>query len=648
MEKIFDTISYFISCEKIGKASEAYNYLLKYIDQNYVNIEDKGVAYVEVANFMFQKKDFLSCIDNLKRAQENSYPSDQIERFIFDVFIGPNIKEFKQNYKANSELFKDKGIIDTFIDFEDLDYFFIPTFVNDQYFVFDKQDKKIGECVSLQALSSSIIVGQKDIFADHLITSVNDFCQLAPIINGINNVGKRAYLLPNDMNYLLSFLQLEELSLMAEKKITVFPSEDAMKKYFMGTSCYLPRNIQDGTDGSTVDYGKKIVDEIHKARLTRKGRNGSNVLLTIGIPSWNRGHRAFESVVHSLTSYYDEEIEILVSDNATQNKTVHFYQKIESCNDARVRYTRNATNLGFGLNLYNILQLAKGKFTLFISDEDLIFVEKLQDILRTLKKHKESLAVLRCKSNGQVVVPSTEMVSGIDAFNIYGFTANYLSGIILNTTIAKKYELGNILENNTENIACLNYPHMVLEIFSYKYGNVKGTDTVLIDEGIGENYAIVSKDEYSNVEAKIAQINSSKKDSKKDLHPTDINEDKIPDYAKISNRVQQLKGWLNLFPVMNPYRKDKNILRLLTLKISWKTIFLVALSHKVHITDDQAMLDMMLKETLKRTLEEVRKFYQGDKILSKYFQKDKESIKKSYQEIFARFSHQDKKSSYEL
>jgi len=619
----------------MGKAIETYNSLLRYIEENYTDIEEnKGAAYVEVANFMFQRNDFISCIENLKRAQENSYPFDHIERFIFDVFIGPNIKEFEQNYKENSELFKNKGIIDSSIDFDSLDYFFIPTFVNDQYFIFNKRDKKIEKCISLQALSSSTIVGQADVFADHLITDVNDFSELAPFINGINDLGKKAYILPNDMNCLLSFLQLKELNRMAKKEIIIFSSKDTLKKYFMGTPCYLPRNTQDGIDGSTADYGKKLIDEIHKTRLTRKGRNGSNVLLTIGIPSWNRGRRAYESVVHSLTSYYDEEIEILVSDNATQNKTVHFYQKIESCNDARVSYARNSLNLGFGLNLCNILELAKGKFTLLISDEDLIFVEKLQDILQILKKHEESLAVLRCKSNGQVVVPSTELLSGIDAFNTYGFSANYLSGIILNTKITKKYELGRIIENNSENIACLNYPHMVLELFSYQYGSVKGTDTVLINEGLYEDYDVVPEDESSVVEKKIIKINNSKKA----LQTKVLHQDKIPAYAKISNRVQQLKGWFDLFHIMSYPKKDIRILRLLILQMSWKTFFLVALSYNVHLTADDKILDAMLKETVKMTLGEVKKIYKGDKVLLKYFQKDNKTIKGYHQEILSHFS----------
>lgn len=602
-----DKITDLIDRDNIDQALVVYLSLLKYIEDSNANIDAKGVAYVELANFMYQKTDYLSCLENLKRAQESAYSLVDIEKFIFDVFIDPNIEDFKQNYQNNSELFRATGILDKIIPFEELNYFFIPTFANDQYFVFSKKNKTIGKCITLQSIDLTVKAGERDVFSDHLVTGLDDFCQLAPVIKGINEVGKRVYILLEDVNFFYSFIQLKEFNLIADKNFRVFHSERDFKNYFIKTHYYLPRNIHDNLPSNPV--GEKLIREIHEYRLSKDGRNGKNVLLTIGIPSWNRGNRALNAVLRSIESEYDEEIEILVSNNGTDNDTKDDYKAIEKNDDSRITYIELEKDIGFPLNLCNIIEKSKGRFVLMQSDEDHVLVNQLPSILKRLQKNKNQLAVLKTKTNGQSVVPSTELTKDVRrSCSVYAFTSNYLSGLIFNVKMALDGEVVSFIKSNYEkNIACLMYPHMVIELMLTQFGYVKGEDIILIHEGQPEGVqhdAILQG--YANIDGK-------------------------------RGRIMQHNDWIKIIEKMSLDLQDFILMQILVLSICWKTIFLSALAYRFYYKE----IGMNIKQGMnkayrasKKSIKDIHKKY-GKRLTP--VQQWYTFLDNSYEEIYNKF-----------
>jgi glycosyltransferase involved in cell wall biosynthesis len=90
--------------------------------------------------------------------------------------------------------------------------------------------------------------------------------------------------------------------------------------------------------------------------------------ITVGVPTRNRAgllRRAVESVLSQ--EYLD--VEVIVSDNASTDRTV---ECMEEVGDPRLRLLRQHENVGMIANFNNCLQNATGEFFLMLSDDDVL------------------------------------------------------------------------------------------------------------------------------------------------------------------------------------------------------------------------------------------------------------------------------------
>ena len=92
-------------------------------------------------------------------------------------------------------------------------------------------------------------------------------------------------------------------------------------------------------------------------------------LVTIGIPTYNRGDERLRRVLDAASRQDWRNIEILVSDNASTDGTEKLMQSIS---DPRVRYIKQDKNIGANANFNYLLQEAKGEWFLLFHDDDLI------------------------------------------------------------------------------------------------------------------------------------------------------------------------------------------------------------------------------------------------------------------------------------
>lgn len=115
-------------------------------------------------------------------------------------------------------------------------------------------------------------------------------------------------------------------------------------------------------------------------------------LLTVGIPTWNRCEDlrvAIDSILCQLTDELREQIEILVSDNASTDATHAVLETYRSKDPELIAVNRNSRNIGFSRNVDALFRQACGEFVLVLSDDDALEPDSLREIVFVLKEHRD-------------------------------------------------------------------------------------------------------------------------------------------------------------------------------------------------------------------------------------------------------------------
>jgi len=104
--------------------------------------------------------------------------------------------------------------------------------------------------------------------------------------------------------------------------------------------------------------------------------------VSIGLPVYNGENFVAESIQSILDQTY-RDFELIISDNASTDRTQDICVELAS-RDPRIRYHRQARNLGCALNSNFVFHQAKGEYFKWISHDDLHapqFVEKCVEVL---------------------------------------------------------------------------------------------------------------------------------------------------------------------------------------------------------------------------------------------------------------------------
>lgn len=109
-------------------------------------------------------------------------------------------------------------------------------------------------------------------------------------------------------------------------------------------------------------------------------------LLTIAIPTYNRA-KYLKRALKSIAEQYDDRLEIIVSDNASEDSTENIVHKMKKI--MPIKYIKNHKNIGSDMNFLQCLRLAQGKYTVLLGDDDLFIEGKLAVILNFLEKNND-------------------------------------------------------------------------------------------------------------------------------------------------------------------------------------------------------------------------------------------------------------------
>jgi glycosyltransferase involved in cell wall biosynthesis len=112
-----------------------------------------------------------------------------------------------------------------------------------------------------------------------------------------------------------------------------------------------------------------------------------DILLTIAIPTYNRAEyldECLSSICRQATSN-DPRLEVLISNNNSNDSTDDVVAKYHSSLGATLTYLKNDTNIGPDGNFLQCFRKAKGKYFLILGDDDLLLDGAGDIILRFLE-----------------------------------------------------------------------------------------------------------------------------------------------------------------------------------------------------------------------------------------------------------------------
>lgn len=535
----------------INEACEEYILIATSIQDKENEILDnvKAEFFASFAYFLFNVSEYEECLKMFKKAQNYGYSKEEIRELIWRAFVEPNLDEFKDTYNKNIEFLLSKGYILNSVKFEELTFWLIPTSVKKEYYIYDKKERLIKEKFEFNASCNFSLPSISDEFSDFLILEEWNWNKVKSYANLIGKNNRKSYVIVKDFNKLLSCFQGDILSEEENPSFLIFDGFNNIKEYFNGGSEYLPRNIIDLMNSYV--QAKNVIDEIHEKRIKNNVSNRNNVILSICIPTYNRGNRALENIKHLLNSSYDAEVEFVISNNGS-TKGREEYNQIKEMRDSRISYFEFDSNQGVLINICKVLDVAKGKFAVLISDEDSIDLDSLSAYLNLLKNNSDLGFVLCGTAKYYRNLKSEFAKAGDEAFLKTFLACNYITGNMYNVKKLHEYNLIEDAIRNSDNIFCAIYPHMWLNAFMSIKSDIYIYSKVLCIEGEaeqGENNPDYLQ-EKSNVEGLVK-------------------------YISYTGRMDQHKAIIQLINMI-PFKSKRSLLQAYS-SLCWKTNFLVSI-----------------------------------------------------------------------
>ena len=99
------------------------------------------------------------------------------------------------------------------------------------------------------------------------------------------------------------------------------------------------------------------------------------MLLSICIPTYNRQkylREAISEIIRQIPENFINEVEICVSDNDSSDGTKEYLDQLMSRSLISIKYSKNEKNLGFDWNCIKVMQMATGKFSWLMGDDDVL------------------------------------------------------------------------------------------------------------------------------------------------------------------------------------------------------------------------------------------------------------------------------------
>lgn len=418
----------------------------------------------------FESGEYDTALGAFVLAYQKGYEQEWILDNIYRCYFAANEEEFRKAYQ--------QWDVRSIVTYKECILDFIP-YRDSEYYIYDKQKMIFRGVLSvheLQNIKQDAVLEDMEFSAVALVVDW-DWRIVQQVLTAA--VERKTYIICKDLKRCLSFWKIPELREYLSN-IKIFSDFKEYQNYFHeNTDQYLPKIFYGNEDQKKKFF--EIGNEEHQYRLTPEGRNTENVLLTIAIPTYNRGHLLLKHIKNLLLMPYDAEVEIVVSKNGTQ-----FYQEeyvqVSEIQDARINYFDHGKDLYFINNWHYAVEMSCGKYVLVISDEDQVIIEKLEHYFRLLSRYPD-LCMVRPKST--VMYHHLDKreygKKGWDAFRIAFLRQSHFPGLIVRRQDFIEADLLS-LERFADNLYYRYYPHEWWCIMLSQRGDCMNEPVILCDD----------------------------------------------------------------------------------------------------------------------------------------------------------------------
>jgi len=115
-------------------------------------------------------------------------------------------------------------------------------------------------------------------------------------------------------------------------------------------------------------------------------------LVSVGIPTYNRGHTLEKAVLSILNQNYSN-LEIIISDNASSDNTQELCEEMMRA-DTRIQYYRHTENKGPYPNFETCRDMARGKYFMWVASDDELAPDVLQAYVDFMEQNPDYVTVI--------------------------------------------------------------------------------------------------------------------------------------------------------------------------------------------------------------------------------------------------------------
>lgn len=172
--------------------------------------------------------------------------------------------------------------------------------------------------------------------------------------------------------------------------------------------------------------------------------NSIQPLVTIGIPTYNRADIFLRNALESAINQTYKNIEIIVSDNCSQDNTESL---VKTYSNKCIRYFRQSENIAANDNFNFCLEKANGKYFLLLHDDDLVDNDFIESCIQAIDG-SEDVGIIRTgtrviDSQGRVLSERKNIVGSLptNEFFLAWFKSKtdlYLCSTLFNTERLKE------------------------------------------------------------------------------------------------------------------------------------------------------------------------------------------------------------------
>jgi glycosyltransferase involved in cell wall biosynthesis len=209
-------------------------------------------------------------------------------------------------------------------------------------------------------------------------------------------------------------------------------------------------------------------------------------LVSIGIPVYN-GENFIREALDSIVNQTYQNLEIIVSDNASADKTKEICESYQ-IKDDRIKYIRLNENQGAAVNFNNTFDLATGKYFKWASHDDYLDSTYIEKCITYLENHPDTHL---CHSKKNIVNKNSEIIRRLDfpgleidsdkvynrfrvflkTFRFFHDDADVVFGVFRSSELSKTQKIANYNSSDftlTAEIVILGKLHIIPEYIFYR------------------------------------------------------------------------------------------------------------------------------------------------------------------------------------